>query len=183
MKISCNLSKKGDIDNLISKLEEYKNNIKPKTKEFVDRLMDVGINIAKVRLGEYESSVLFEKQIGEENKYLLIARDSEKIVSGWYTDKKLTHYRSYEISPILMAEFGSGWLSVVLSDIPGVGQGTMPNSYGHAMDENGWVWYDKDGTKHHSIGEAPTFPMYTAAMEMMQQVDRIAKEVFSDVGK
>lgn len=177
MKLKCNLTKQGDIEKLINELETYKSTLNNKTSILIERLMRVGIKMAKARLGEYEGFVTFEKQI-DGNNGLLIATDGKKIISRWYTDKKRTHMRSYEISPLLMKEFGSGWLAVVKSDVPGVGQGTMPNSYGHAESPEGWFYYDMDGDKHHSIGEAPTFPMYSAAVEMMREIDDIAKKVF-----
>ena len=177
MKLKCNITKQGDIEKLIKELEDYKASLDNKVPMFIERLMRVGIKTAKAKLGEYKDCVVFDKEI-DGNNGLLIATDGKKVISKWYTDKKRTHQRSYEISPLLMKEFGSGWLSVVLSDVPGVGQGTMPNSYGHAMDEDGWYWYDEAGTKHHSIGEAPTFPMYSATIEMMREIDDIAKKVF-----
>lgn len=164
------------IDKLITKLNNYKEELQTKTDILISRLMDVGIKVARSRLDEYSGYVVFTKEISNGNG-LLIATDGQRVIKEWYTDKDLTNKRSYEISPILMKEFGSGWLATVISDIGGVGQGTMPNSYGHANDPDGWYWYDEKG-KHHSIGEAPTFPMYSATVEMMREIDSIAKEVF-----
>ena len=175
MRLRYSLTKKGSLNELIQQLEEYEKKLDSRFQNFLSRLMDVGIEVAKAKLGDYEGYVEFRKEISE-NEGILIATDGEKILKEWYTNAKKTQKRSYEISPLLMKEFGSGWLAVVMSDIPGVGQGTMPNSYGHANDPNGWYWYDEDGKKHHSIGEAPTFPMYSAAIEMMREIDNIAKE-------
>ena len=76
-----------------------------------------------------------------------------------------------------MAEFGSGWLSEVLFNVSGVGQGTFPGQI-HAFDEKGWYWTTEDGVKHHSIGEKPTHPMHNAMNEMIRDVEKIAVEVF-----
>jgi len=80
----------------------------------------------------------------------------------------------------LLAEFGSGWLANISNwNVPGVGQGTMPNAEGHAFDRDGWWWYDTNGNKHNSYGEKPTYPMHAAMVAMMMEVDRIAREVFN----
>lgn len=177
MKLRCSLTKAGDIDNLIKSLEQYRDTLDNKVDMFLSRLLNIGIETAKSFSGEYERFITFKKEINN-GEALMIATDGQKIIKEWYTDKKLTHKRGYEISPLLMAEFGSGWLAVVLSDIGGVGQGTMPNSYGHAGDPDGWYWYDETGYKHHSIGEAPTFPMNNAFIAMQNEIDSVAKKVF-----
>lgn len=165
------------IDRLIESLEEYKQSLNDKTEIFRERLAEVGIKAAYAHSGQYGDSIIFETQQGGDGVTFLVGRDKNLILKEWYTDKKGKHKRSYEISPLLMAEFGSGWLAVVLYDIAGVGQGTMPGQK-HASDPNGWVWYDENGVKHRSIGEPPSFPMHNAIMAMLTEVDRVAKEVY-----
>ena len=143
--------------------------------------MDKGIETAKANSGQYKRYISFRKEVAVDDDGVegyLIATDGVKLIREWYTDAKKTHKRGYEVSPILLAEFGSGWLSVVLDNVAGVGQGTMPNSYGHAADDDGWYWYDENGIKHHSIGESPTFPMHNAVIEMMNDIEAVAREVF-----
>ena len=167
------------LGDLIEALEQYKVELENKSKEFIERLLDVGISIAESNKGPYGQYIIFTKEIKTGvNGYVgaLIARDGQKVVKEWYVKDGVD---GYEVSPILMAEFGSGWLSQVMFNIQGVGQGTMPNAKGHANDPNGWWWEDSEG-KHHSYGEAPTMPMYHADIAMITQVDRIAREVFLD---
>ena len=180
-RINISLTRKGDIEKAIKELRDYQKHLNWQLGEFFRRLMDVGIETAQDNSGHYKGYIRFEKQISvsdDEAEGLLIATDGKRLIREWYTSKARTHKRSYEVSPLLLAEFGSGWLAEVLDNVPGVGQGTMPHSYGHATDDDGWYWYDEDGIKHHSIGEAPTFPMHTALIAMENEVDRIAKEVF-----
>ena len=172
--INCSLK---NIQKTIKELETYRDSLEEKGRIFLERLADEGIVAAESHLGEYAGMVVFTKET-EENGLLLIAADREKLLKVWYTDKKLTNERSYEVSPLLLAEFGSGWLAENLYDIGGVGQGTMPNSYGHAADRNGWYWYTEDGVKHHSIGEPPTHPMHYAILKMYESIERIAIEVY-----
>ena len=180
-RINISLTTKGSIDKAIKELNEYVKTLNWQLGEFVRRLMDVGIETAQSNSGQYKGYIRFEKQVAVDSdgvEGLLIATDGKRLIREWYTSKKGGERRSYEVSALLLSEFGSGWLATVLDNVPGVGQGTMPNSYGHAADDDGWYWYDEDGIKHHSIGEAPTFPMHTALLAMEFEVDRIAKEVF-----
>ena len=186
-RINLSISKKGSIDRAIKDLEKYKQNLHRKSELLVSRLMDVGIETAMAHSGQYAGMITFTKKLSQAiSGYdgVLIATDGQKLIKEWYASKKdglaKKNVRSYEVSPLLLAEFGSGWLANVLDDVPGVGQGTMPNSMGHATDPDGWYWYDENGVKHHSIGETPTYPMHSASTAMLSQVDRIAREVFNN---
>lgn len=179
--IYISLTTEGSIEKAIKSLENYKTEIHQKTQLFLDRLMEAGITTAKANTGVYGSYIAFEKQISRHSdgyEAILVGRDSQKITRVWYTNKARTVEKSYEVSPILLAEFGSGWLANVLDEIDGVGQGTMPGQV-HAFDQGGWFWYDEDGTKHHSKGEAPTYPMHKAFITMAYQIDKIGREVFN----
>lgn len=181
--IKLSLTKKGSFDDAIEALENYKVELREKSETFVSLLIERGIEIAKINTGPYAGMISFQKVLNRTDEGcdgVLIATDGKKLVREWYTDKSRKHKRSYEVSPLLLAEFGSGWLADVTWNVPGVGQGTMPNSYGHAADDDGWWWYDEDGVKHHSIGETPQYPMRTALLEMMFDVDKIGKEVFGN---
>lgn len=170
--INCSLK---NIQKTIKELEAYRDSLEEKHYIFIRSLMEIGIQMAETQLGEYAGMIVFEKTI-DENGGIIVATDGQKLVKTWYTDKNLTHERSYEVSPLLLAEFGSGWLADAM-EISGVGQGTMPGQT-HAFDKNGWYWYDESGEKHHSYGEKPTHPMHHAALEMMQNIERVAQEVY-----
>lgn len=185
-KLYCSLTRRGDIDKLIDTLEEYKASLSHKCVEFVERLLEEGIETARDNSGQYGSNILFHRRIeGDEEICIgvMIAEDKQKIVKTWYRSKRDAENRrnvqSYEISPLLMAEFGSGWLARVLDDVSGVGQGTMPKQR-HAFDPDGWAWYDEDGVKHESMGEAPSYPVHAALLSMLFEVDNIAREVFGN---
>lgn len=184
MNIKISLNKAKSIDKAIEYLEKYQEDLQKKVTTLKKRLIEVGIEVAKEHSGKYEGYITFTPYGLDDDVSFMVATDSEKYVVEWYASKKdaenKENARSYEISPLLMAEFGSGWLATVMYDIGGVGQGTMPGQK-HASDPKGWYWYDEDGSKHHSIGEAPTMPMYHAVLAMMREADKIAKEVFNVV--
>lgn len=180
-RIRVNLNKSNSIESAIDSLERYKAHLEERKRIFKRRLIQVGINTARANAGEYGSAIIFSAENLDAEVSFMQGKDGNLILKEWYTSRKkdgtLSGYRSYEISPLLMAEFGSGFLAKVLYDIGGVGQGTMPQQK-HAFDSHGWYWYDEDGVKHHSYGESPTFPMHAASMAMLFEADRIAKEVF-----
>ena len=173
MKLKCNITKQGDIEKLIKELEDYKEGLLRRRDIFIERLLDVGIRTAKDSTGEYAGMIRFEKEI-EDGIGLLIATDGQKLIREW---KFKGGVKRAEVSPLLMAEFGSGWLAKVLDDVEGVGQGTFPGQT-HAFSPHGWWWTTLDGEHHHSIGESPTFPMHSASMAMIFEIDSIAKKVF-----
>ena len=174
MKITVNAK------NTIKALEKYKSSLTAKCQEFVSRLIDEGISVAKGVTNEYTPYIKFEKQL-EPNEAgctgLMIATDGQKIVRRWYYKRGI---REEEVSPLLMAEFGSGWLAKVPYEIVGVGQGTFPGQK-HAFDKDGWSWTTLDGVTHHSRGEAPQPVMYEAIVEMQNKINEIGTEVFGNV--
>jgi hypothetical protein len=166
--------KSANINKVISQLEEYRDSLSGKAKLFKERLIEAGIDTAKSNCGEYAGYIVFEPKNLDGDISYLIAFDGEKIIREW---KYKGGVKTATVSPLLMAEFGSGFLAKVLDDVPGVGQGTFPGQK-HAFDAKGWWWETPDGVKHHSYSEAPTFPMHSASMAMLFEADRIAKEVF-----
>ena len=179
------LSTSGDIDKVIQYLEDYQKTIMDKANELVNRLLEVGIDTAYRNTGEYAGFITFNKVVKSTEdgcEGILIGTDGQRFIRQW---KYKGGIKSVEISPLLMAEFGSGWLAHVMSTDDyrsnelGVGQGTFPGQT-HAFDKEGWFWETPDGKKHHSYGEKPTYPMYSAMLAMIYEVDKIAKEVFSN---
>lgn len=175
-------SRSRSIEDLIDELKTYKRELQNKIFIFLDRLLEEGIDVAESNSGTFGQYIIFRKKVTENsNEYLgvLYGYDSKKVMRYWIGEGEKVE--RYEISPILMAEFGSGWLAQVIGNVQGVGQGTMPNSKGHAKDISGWRYKDAR-TKEwkHSYGEAPTMPMHRAMVQMMVSVDRIAHEVFGN---
>lgn len=173
------------IDNIINELKDYSNSLDYKLQIFVDELLEVGIETAYANTGQYAGMILFTKTVNPaENGFdcLLIGMDRTKILREWRYKGGI---KSAIVSPLLMAEFGSGWLAKVIntgdyrSNALGVGQGTFPGQT-HAFDKDGWFWETPDGEKHHSVGEEPTYPMYSAYLGMLFDAERIAKEVFDE---
>lgn len=160
-----------NLDDLIDYLEDYKNGLDDKARLISDRLADVGITIARQNVGgEYGSYLIFGKEFDGDN-CIFYATDSGDIHVTWDGSE------GYDVSPLLLCEFGSGQFADNPFSIPlPVGQGTMPNQT-HAFDPNGW-WWKVNGETHHSIGVPPDSPMYNASLEIMDKVVKVAREVF-----
>lgn len=79
---------------------------------------------------------------------------------------------------VLFIEFGSGVIGAGHPEPEGYGPGTWsdgPNGKGHWQDPGGW--YYRHGEK--SIGNPPSAAMYHAKQDVLQEVQRIADEVFA----
>lgn len=166
------------INKAIKDLKNYKQSLITKNELFVSRLIDEGIRVAEVNKGFYGMYIIFEKKLdnnGSTTVGCLVGKDAKKLPVTWNYYGQL---KTREISPILFAEFGSGWLSDVLFDVSGVGQGTFPDQK-HAFDPSGWSYMTQDGEWHHTRGFKPTHPIYKAELSMLDHIIEIAREVYS----
>jgi len=188
-RITFTLSQKS-IQQAMKELKAYRDSLPVKCETFVSRLAEIGISAARANVNpEYGNYITFHSEIDSPSKYgckgLLIATQTGLVRRQWRTIGNATGIETADVSPLLMAEFGSGarasdasgqknasWAAEV-----GAGRGTFPGQE-HAFDEGGWYWMDLDGEWHHSSGETPTMPMWNAYDQMFQSIANIAKEVF-----
>lgn len=162
------------------KLEQYKRNLLAKCETFVMRLSEVGINVAQQNLGSFGSYITFDTELDAEQygiKAIMVASNTGLIHSEWRVNKD-GDTRAVDVSPLLLAEFGSG----LRANNPragefGMGTGTFPGQT-HAEDPDGWWYQTLDGVWHHSYGVTPTMPIQKASGAIFDNVNAIAKEVF-----
>lgn len=174
--ISMELSQKS-IDNAIKEIERYRKDIMSKCERFCSALAQEGITVAKQNVGNFGKYLVFSVKTQKNSSgctAIMYASEIGKIVSTWQTSDGL---KSVDVSPLLMAEFGSGRYAQNPKGIAGVGQGTFPGQL-HAFDREGWFWRDEQGELHHSYGLTPSAPMYKAALDMETKIMLKAKEVF-----
>ena len=156
-KISVSL---GNIDDAIRQLEEYEKKVQQNIKDFLSKLLESGVNIARAKimpLGAIDSGELFDSLA-----FTLYKEGNKGII---FTDCKHACF----------VEFGTG---VRGSNRP---HPTLPWAYdteGHGWD--GWYYFDeKRGFVRFTQG-MPSRPfMYETAKELEQRVVEIAREVFS----
>lgn len=161
-----------NIDGLIDYLDTYSEELEDKAIRLSEMLADLGITVASQNVGgEWGSYLIFGKEL-EGDEVIFYATDSGQIRVSWDNND------GYDVSPLLLCEFGSGRDAGNPFSIPlPVGKGTMPGQT-HAFDPNGWYWR-VNGVLHHSVGVPPDSPMYNASLKIMENVGKIAKEVFN----
>lgn len=165
--IKFGLSQKS-IQNAISELRKYQQSLIDKNAEFVRRLAELGIPIIDRNIsaaaGDSDKS---------HNTYI-------KINSfGSYSEAKLV----VEGSDLLFIEFGSG---IHYNDSAGTSPhpkgeefGYTIGSYGKGQGKNDfWFYYADTGEAVMSHGTQSTMPVYKASVEIIQNIRRIAREVF-----
>lgn len=176
-KITISLSA-GSVRNAIDEIERYKAEFNGKCLLLCDKLLQLGISVAKTNLGKYEPYIVFSKVINDvENgiEEILVMSNTGLLHVEWLTVEDEVH--SADVSPILMAEFGSGWYTdEKRGSSLGVVQGSL-NTYGHAKDQQ-WHYKDFDGNWHTSKGYKPTYPLLNAENQMISQIKNAIKEVF-----
>lgn len=180
------------IDNLIKELTEYKNSLPEKTRLLTEKLLEKGIVRAEIEKGiggtfgthHMEDYVTFEKRVDVTRYgcYGVLLGMGAVIESEWYgLDGEK---RNGSISSILALEFGTAALAVPPTSKFGGSGGQGTNSqYGHA---NEFEWYFITGFKSdgkpiykYATAIAPSRPMLKASEEMMNEIKKTAKEVFS----
>lgn len=182
-----------ELDSLADYLDNYARTFEQKVQIFLERLAEKGIEVASVNGGDFSSYIVYSKKVESGTKVLMIAKDREEITNSWYASSTSKELRQETISPLLMAEFGSGHYAISAEgEASGLGgQGTL-NKYGHAFDTNGWYWWSDDATsmdgeplnekngrwRFHSRGTHPSQPLHKAVMACIEQVEGIAREVF-----
>lgn len=174
--IKGNLSVKG-IQKMRKELAKYKSSFQYKTKLYVERLIEEGVEVtqAKVRESPLGKYVAISTDISEEKagcKGIIIATGEVQ-----YSDE----YAPF--STILAIEFGAG-ISYNPNPNPnadelGFGVGTFPGQ-SHAEEDGWYFWDDAKQMWIYSKGVKATMPMYETQKYIVDNFKRIAKEVFND---
>ena len=164
-KYRVNLSS-GSFRQLAKDIREYRKSLQDKCEEFAYRLCEIGLQKA-------ESILIQHRDTGQTIGSLRIENNSEgKIVNMSVV---------VESDAILFLEFGSGIKNSGTENPKaselGYGPGTYPGK-GHWDDPNGWWYPVGDDEYAHTYGIEAAMPMYNASREMIENVGRIAKEVF-----
>ena len=176
--INISLSVKS-VNEAIRQLQQHKQSLQHNCVQLVSELADMGIEVAQNNVGGFGRYITFEKRIDADKygcKAIILATETGQIKSQWQTSDGV---KTADVSPLLMAEFGSGWRAQPHFDDDRGGQGTFPDQT-RAKDPDGWYWRDLEGNLHHSYGITPTMPMYKAYEEIENNIISKAKEVFKD---
>lgn len=172
----CDLSQKG-IEKLIKDLKNYRDVILPnKCKELVTRLSEIGMQTAKVHIDEsplgYYVTIRTEIEPSKMGCKAILIATGETKTSDEYND----------FNTLLAIEFGAG---IHYNKEPnpkanelGFGVGTFPGQI-HAFEEGWFYWDEESQSWKYTNGVKATMPMYNASVEIIRNIKKIAKEVFS----
>ena len=166
-KISISLSQKS-IQNAINEVRKYQRELIDKNELFVRRLAELGIPIINQNIAAAQGD-------SEKNHNTYIKVNS----FGSYSEAKLV----VEGSDLLYIEFGAGIRyngSAGTSPHPkGEEFGYTIGSYGKGQGKNDfWFYYADTGETVMSHGTEATMPVFRASQEIIQNIRRIAREVF-----
>ena len=173
-----NLSVNG-IEALKSQLLQYKDELPTKCENLVSRLLQSGVSVSQTKISESPLGkyVTVTTNISSDKigcKGILLAKGAVKEQEG---------YEPFSI--LLSIEFGAGVHynptpnPLISSEFP-YGVGTFPGQV-HAFQSEGWMYWDEKAQEwRHTYGVKATMPLYNADMEIIQNVVKVAKEVFGE---
>ena len=160
MTVDVNIFDYASVSRATRRLDEYYADLIEKANELCRRLAEIG----KVR-----AELDFSNAIYDGTNDVSVSQ-VEPIDNGY-----AIHATG---NAVLFIEFGSGVIGAGHPEQEGYGPGTWsdgPNGKGHWQDPGGW--YYRHGEK--SIGNPPAAAMYHAKQDVLQEVQRIADEVFA----
>lgn len=165
--IKMNISSRS-IQSAIDELGRYKDDIKRKNEEFVRKLCEIGIPII-------DQNISSAKGDSDKSHNTYIKMNS----FGDYSKGTLV----CEGRDLLFIEFGAGVHyngSAGSSPHPkGQELGYTIGSYGKGHGkEDYWFYYADSGESVKSHGTEATMPVYKASVEIIQNIRKVAKEVF-----
>lgn len=162
------------IQSAINQLEQYKITFMRKVEVFTERLAEYGNSIALEKIAE---SPIGKTVVLRSEKTVMDAGCKMALIAVGQTHEA-EGYAPF--NTLLAIEFGAG---IYYNPIPnpkandlGYGVGTFPDQI-HAF-EDGWYYLGLDDKWHYTHGVKATMPMYSATVAIIQDVKKIAKEVF-----
>lgn len=181
-RIKVSLTTKGSIENAIKELENYKRTLESRGETFVRRLAEIGIPVIDARIKAAQGD-------SDPNHYTYV-----KLYSfGDYSEAQLV----VEGKDIMFFEFGAGihYNGAAGSSPRGSAVGTMNGasyqirggqelgytigSYGKGLGKNdSWFYIAENGDRIMSHGTEATMPLHSATVEILNNIERIAKEVY-----
>lgn len=148
------------IESAIREVKRYKEWVLEKEKELRTRLAARGANVA---------SIQFASAMYDGTNDVKVRVDDTGSVAVIYAEGKA----------VAFIEFGSGaamGYGHPMAGQHGMGPGTYPDGKGHWDDPKGWFY--KHGKR--SYGNPPAMAMYDAVQVMVEEITKIATEVFSE---
>lgn len=164
------------LNDLKRQLLQYKGELPMKCEKLVSKLLQRGVAVSQSKISESPLGkyVTVTTNISADKlgcKGILLAKGAVKEQEGYAP-----------FSVLLAIEFGAG---IHFNPIPNpfvsskfpYGVGTFPGQT-HAYQDMWWYWDENTQEWKPTHGVKATMPMYSADMEIIQNVVKVAKEVF-----
>lgn len=182
-RLYISLTNKSSIDKTIEELERLKGRIGDREELFCRRLADIGVNAAMLTLafkgqGDADRSASFNVSF--------VAAGEEVNAVITVTSQPHTTKDGRVFYPHLAWEFGAGnYFNGVSSPSPdakrlGLDIGSFPHQT-HVPDPGFWYYRDSNGEAVRSYGTQATMPMHTAVVEMLNNIETVAMEVYGGI--
>lgn len=170
-----NILSKSSVEKLKQDLLKYKQDLDNKVVIFCEKLAEIGVETAQAKvqespLGHHVSiSIKTEMKKNECHSYIIAVGDI----------KESEGYAPF--NTLLAIEFGAGIhhnkvLNPKASKL-GYGPGTFPDQT-HAFEDGWYYWDEAEEVWKYTQGVKATMPMYSAEVEILNNIKAIAKEVF-----
>ena len=180
MRISFDALSLSSVKQAQEQLNRYISNLKTVDERIAEKLVERGISIAEAQVGEYGAYISFISQrysSGETTEIRFIAKSLGDLYIEWDNG-------GYNISPLLMAEYGSGHHVVDEHEKKSTVafKGALSYTVGSGqVNRKSWQ-YKKDGVWHTgNTGYTPTMPVFTAFKKMIEDVELCVREAFNEV--
>lgn len=152
----------GNIDKAIEELERYEKQVQKNIEDFLKKLLEEGVDIAKAQIIQLDAVETGE--VRDSLKYTLYKEGRNGII---FTDSRHA----------CRVEFGDG-IRGAEAPHPNIPVPWAYDSNGHG--EDGWYYFDKNQGRIRYTQGMPSRPfMYNTAKELEEKVVDIAREVFS----
>lgn len=162
MKITINPFDMKSVDTALKKIEQYKRDFSVKEQEFVRRLAEIGVSVAQAGFSTADYDGVNDVVVSMEKT----ATGYAVVASG---------------ETVGFIEFGTG---VRYPEWDNTGMEYTPpahGTYGKGQGKNPWGWWFKGSegaVAQHTYGNPPAEAMRTARDAMVENVTRIAREVW-----
>ena len=162
MRIVINPFDPKSVDTALKQVQQYKKDFLVKEQEFIRRLAEIGVRVAQAGFATADYDGV-----------------NDVVVSMVQTGNGYSVVASGETVGFI--EFGTG---VKYPEWDNSGMGYTPpahGTYGKGKGKNPWGWWFKGSNgavAQHTYGNPPAEAMLTARNEMVEQITRIAREVW-----
>lgn len=174
-RIKMSLSQ-NSINDVIKQIQDYRNSLDKKVREFVSSLQQIGIQVITVTLGSVSDEdrgrifgVYYPTPSGSDGTYTAeIQMYGDQVLflefsAGETFGKAPGSFESLPNNPDYGAEYGYG---------------TYPSDKGHWNDPEGWWYRNGSGEPVHTWGVPAYQPMYKADVAMRKIIEHEAKVYF-----